>query len=143
MRKLLYHRFCIFFSFLVFLYQLFCVTSSASLLIHPGLEHRCSEHKSHPLSHGTDLGPHPAATPSCSSLQRPKLCYRPSSAMVPSWHYLKVATALCLAKAYLRLDLKSLKCHCSWGTFSPPPLLLCCGPRSHLSAVLCTCVVIL
>lgn len=35
----------------------------------------------------------PGAT-SCSSLQRPKLCDGPFSAPVPSWHCLKVATAL-------------------------------------------------
>lgn len=91
------------------------------------------------------------ASPSKSSRASPTPCHpvapAPSLSCVPflsfdaSWHHLEVAVSLCLAKSYLRLVLKSHKCHCpSVGTFSnPSPLwswepLTCC-------VVLYTCVV--
>lgn len=100
---------------MVFLYQLFRVTS-ASLPGQAWGTHAQHTGLTHPLSHGADLEPHPTRTVSfCSSLQCSKLCYGLFSAPVPSWHCLKVAAVLCLAKSYLRLGLKSHECHCPWG----------------------------
>lgn len=50
---------------MVFLYRLFCYFFC--ILLHASLEHRCSEHKSHPPSHRADLGPHPAPAYSVQS----------------------------------------------------------------------------